>query len=173
LIQSCPLPDNALLSRYRNEDAYTDCYMIDISMRVSHAQYVNAFYTTFVFKLERFILKWTVSKPSTDAQAKQLADGARDSFAAWTVEARTEDQLLMCDFASRTRSWLMIVPLESDGGTRLYFGSAVVPIVDFRTGKSTLGLGVRLLLGFHRIYSVVLLYAAKSRLEALQAKELI
>ena len=135
--------------------------MTEIPASISHAQFVNAFYTTPLFKLERFILTWTVSKPSTDAQAKQLADGLTDNFAAWTVEARTEDQLLMCDFMSRTRSWLMTVPLERC--TRLYFGSAVVP----RTGKSTLELGFRVMLGFHKPYSVALLYAAKLSLENL------
>jgi hypothetical protein len=75
-------------------------------MSVSQAQYVSAFYTTFVFKLERLILKWTVSKPSTDAQVKRLADGSIDSFAAWMVEARSQNQLLMCDYQRLTRSWL-------------------------------------------------------------------
>ena len=160
-IQPCLLPDEALLGRYSSNGSYTDCYMTEIPIPVSQAQYVNAFYTTPLFKLERFILTWTVSKPSTDIQAKQLADGTRDAFAAWTVEAWTENQLLMCDFLSRTRSWLMVLPLES--GTRLYFGSAIVS----KTGKSTLELGFRALLGFHRLYSVALLHAARSRLENL------
>jgi len=167
-IKSCPLPDDALLGRYSNNGTYTDCYDTDIPMPVSYAQYVTAFYTTPLFKLERFILTWTVSKPSTDVQAKQLADGVTQAFAAWTVEARAENQLLMCDFIRRTRSWLMVVPLRS-GGTRLYFGSAVVPIVDSRTGKSTLGFIFNILLGFHGLYSVALLYAAKSRILTLNA----
>ncbi len=157
-IQTCPLPDNALLGRYSRNGSYTDCFMTEIPVLASHAQYVNAFYTTPLFKLERFILTWTVSKPSTGTQAKQLANGTRDAFAAWTVEARAENQLLMCDFVSRTRPWLMVA--SSEKGTRLYFGSAIVP----KTGKSTLEFGVRLLLGFHRLYSVALLYAARLRL---------
>ena len=157
-IQTCPLPDEALLCRYSRDGSYTDCYMTEVPISISHSQFVYSFYTTPLFKLERFILTWTVSKPSTDTQAKQLADGLTDKFAAWTVEARAENQLLMCDFASRTRSWLMTVPLERC--TRLYFGSAVVP----RRDKSTLGLGVRGLLGFHKPYSVALLYAARLRL---------
>jgi len=139
--------------------------MTEIPISVSHAQYVNAFYTTPLFKLERFILTWTVSKPSTDAQAKQLANGLTDKFAAWTVEARAENQLLMCDFANRTRSWFMIAPLEKS--TRLYFGSAVVP----RTGKSTLEFGYRSLIGFHKMYSVALLYAARARLKKTKGDE--
>lgn len=163
-IRSSQLPENSLLVKYRKiAGAYTDCYTTDVSTSVSHAQYVNAFYTTSVFKLERFILKWTVSKPSTDDDAKRLADGISDAFAAWKVEARTENQLLLSDFINRTKSWLMIVPLIS-GGTRLYFGSAVVPAKTTGTGKSSLGVIVRPLLGFHKIYSVALLYATKRRL---------
>jgi hypothetical protein len=128
---------------------------------------VTAFYTTPVFKLERLILKIAVSRPSTDAQVKQLAAGSIDAFAAWYVEARTENQLLLSDFSCRTRSWLMVVPAANASctRTRLYFGSAVVPAENPGTGRLTLGLGFRALLGFHRLYSGVLLYAAKSRLE--------
>jgi len=170
-VQPYPLPADSLLGRYHSDNgSYTDCYATETAIPVTHAQYVNAFYTTFVFKLERFILTWTVNKPSTDAQAKQLAEEARDAFAAWTVEARAENQLLMCDFVSRTRSWLMIEPFES--GTRLYFGSAAVPTTNPKTGKSSLGLFFIALIGFHRIYSLVLLYAARKRLEALHKKEL-
>lgn len=140
--------------------------MTDVVGSVSHEQFVTAFYTTSVFRLERMILKWAVSKPSTDAQAEQLASGAIDAFAAWHVEKRSDNQLLVSDFYGRTRSWLMIAPLKTNSGpvTRLYFGSAVVPVADAKTGRPTLGRGFRALLGFHKIYSKVLLYAAKSRL---------
>lgn len=135
---------------------------------ISHARYVAAFYTTLVFKLERLILKWAVSRPSSDAQAGQLAAGEIDSFAAWRVESRAESQLLLTDLRGRTRSWLMTAPIETrnGAGTRLYFGSAVTPVERFRTGKPALGPVFRALLGFHKIYSQVLLYAAKSRLIA-------
>jgi len=168
-IESCAIPDNALLGKYLKEGTYTDCYVMDITGRITHSQYVTAFYTTCVFKLERLILRLCVSRPSTDAQVAELAVGTIDEFAAWHVEDRCENQLLLCDFKSRTRSWLMVVPLI-DGGhvrTRLYFGSAVVPVVNARTGESSLGFVYRGLLGFHKLYSVVLLYAAKFRLESL------
>ncbi len=165
-IESCDIPDNALLAKYRKGGSYTDCYVIDVSHAVTHAQYVIAFYTSLMFKLERLILKLTVSRPSTDAQVAQLAIGALDGFAAWHVEDRCENQLLLCDYSGRTRSWLMAVPLAHDSGvwTRLYFGSAVVPVINPKTGESSLGLVYQALLGFHKLYSVVLLYAAKSRL---------
>ena len=166
-VESCSIPEGALLNSYLREGTYTDCYVTEIRGSVSHVQYVLAFYTTRVFKLERLILKLAVSRPSTDAEAKQLATGSIDEFAAWYVEARSDNQLLMCDVQRRPRSWLMVVPLESDSGmrTRLYFGSAVVPVKNSRTGKVTLGFVFRALLGFHRVYSVVLLSAARSRLE--------
>jgi len=162
-IESCSIPASALLNNYLREGIYTDCYVTDIRESVSHAQYVLAFYTTRVFRLERLILKLAVSKPSTDAQAKELATGSIDEFAAWHVEARSENQLLLSDFHRRTRSWLMVVPITGAGDTRtrLYFGSAVVPVKNTRTGRLTLGPGFRALLGFHRLYSKVLLHAAR------------
>jgi hypothetical protein len=167
-IQPCSLPDGALLSKYSRDGAYTDCYMTELSDAVSHAQYVAAFYTTWVFKLERLILKYAVSRPSTDAQAELLAAGTIDSFAAWHVERRCENQLLMCDFRGRTRSWFMLSPLQPSGhaGARLYFGSAVVPVKNPKTGVSGPGFGFRALLGFHRIYSQILLLAARESLHS-------
>ena len=165
-IESCDLPDGALLGRYAINGGYTDCYATNVSAAVSQAQYVSAFYTTPLFKLERVILKVALSMPSTDAQARQLADDAINAFAAWRVEDRTENQLLLTDFRGRTRSWLMVAPttVEGGAGTRLYFGSAVVPVKNAGNGKPAVGLGFRLLLGFHQLYSMALLRAARWRL---------
>lgn len=166
-IQPCDLPEGALLHKYRGNGAYTDCYVTEVAWPVSQAEYVEAFYTTTVFKLERQLLTSFASRPSTDLEAGQLAAGALSSFAAWSVEGQTSHQLLLCDFAGRTRSWLMAVPVEDGnhtGRTRLYFGSAVVPVVNASTGKATLGFAFRALLGFHKVYSRVLLHAAKARL---------
>jgi len=165
-IKPCELPQSALLRKYVYKGAYTDCYFTEIATRVSHAEYVYGFYTTGVFKLERLILKWLVSKPSTDSDAKRLACSEVDTFAAWSVEDRAPNQLLLCDYQQRTRSWLMVAPIESGGeGTRLYFGSAVVP-VRAKSGEVTLGSTYSALLSFHKLYSRVLLKAASSRLAA-------
>jgi hypothetical protein len=166
-ITSCPIPESALLKSYLRDGAYADCYVTEIAKPVSHAQYVEAFYTTAVFKVERLILKWWVARPSTDAQARELAAGTADSFAAWDVEDRSENQVLLSDLSGRTRSWLMVAPCMGEGGpcTRLYFGSAVVPRRNAKTGRLALGFEFRALLGFHKLYSRVLLSAARSRLE--------
>lgn len=157
-IDKIPIPANTMLNKYTLiTGGYTDCYMTEISRTVPFPEYILAFYTTPLFKLERSILL-TVSKPSTDHQAGQLADGLTERFAAWTVESRNGNEILLCDFLSRTRSWLM---MRSDGmQTQLYFGSAVVP----KTGEASLDVGFRAMLMFHKVYSVLLLYAAKSRL---------
>ena len=163
----CPLPDDALLARYARTDAYTDCFRTEISGAVSFVEYVAAFYTTPLFKLERAILKFAVARPSSDADASRLAAGETDSFAAWYVEARAENEILLCDFRNRTRSWLMVSSLHDETGTRtqLYFGSAVTPIRDRHFGKPSLGWGFTALGWFHKLYSVALLYSAKSRLQ--------
>ncbi|WP_028104451.1 hypothetical protein [Pseudoduganella violaceinigra] len=147
------LPSDALLQRYRLQGDYTDCFAIDVPGQVSHAAFVEAFYTSAPFKLERLLLALCVARPSRDVEARALANGQREEFAAWSVEGRAPNQLLMCDYAGSTRSWLMAAPVGQ--GTRLYFGSAVVSA---RQGRA-----FRALLGFHKLYSRILLRAAASR----------
>ena len=103
-----PLPERSLLSPYQAKGDYTDCFTIDAVGEISRSRFVLAFYTSGLFKVERFILTWFVATPSTDEQAAQLADGQSDRFAAWTVESREQDQIVLCDYQGRTRSWLMV-----------------------------------------------------------------
>jgi hypothetical protein len=161
-----PAYPSTLLDQYAINGSYVDCYSTEIPGRVSFPEFVFAFYTSPLFKLERLILKLTVSKPSTDTQARQLANGEIERFAAWRVENRSENEILMCDYLGRTRSWLMVAPVNTGEGdrTRLYFGSAVVPTRNPKTGKRSLEFGFRALLGFHKVYSVLLLYSARSRI---------
>jgi hypothetical protein len=162
LIRKEPLPDHALHAGYARQGSYADCYSTDIDRQVGLAGFVAAFYTTWLFKLERAILALLVNKPSTDEQAAAIARGQRQDFAAWTEEARAGDQLLMCDFQGNTRSWFMVAPVG--GVTRLYFGSVVVRRRDPATGQLAMGRGFSLLLGFHKLYSRALLRAAHARL---------
>jgi hypothetical protein len=173
MIRSCPLPSDALLNRYLASGAYADCYVTEVARRVSHAEFVEAFYTTAVFKLERWVLRVFVSRPSTDAQAGQLARGELGSFAAWSVEGRAPNQLLLSDLSGRTRSWLMVAVAENSDfvGTWLYFGSAVVPVRSLKTGRTGLGPVFTALLGFHKLYSRVLLLAAGHRLSRKAAND--
>lgn len=168
-IQLCKLPLKALLSRYQQQGVYTDCYSVEVPRAISHSEYVEAFYTTALFKVECFILATFVARPSTDLQAKQLATGEVETFAAWSVEGKAENQLLLCDFLGRTRSWLMVDAdeMSNPASTRLYFGSAVVPKLNAKTGQASYGFGFHALLGFHRLYSRALLRSAVCRLARL------
>lgn len=161
-IQTCDLPENALLARYRDEGAYVDCFSTDVDGAWSHAEYVEAFYTTPLFKLERWLLAWIAKCPSTDEQARSMARGELSVFSGWTIEARDAKQVLLCDVRGHTRSWLMTC--ECARGTRLYFGSAVVVMHETRSGAKQLGGSYRVLLGVHKLYSRMLLGAAARRL---------
>lgn len=155
-----PLPAGALLEKYaQRPELYTDCFATAIAQPVNFEAFVAAFYTTWLFKLERVILALALGLGSSDAQASELARGERETFAAWRVEARTSNQLLLD--AGSTRSWLMLSLERSESATRqmLYFGSAVVAT---RGGRLTWP--YRALLGFHKLYSRLLLAAARRRL---------
>ncbi|MEM1091949.1 MAG: hypothetical protein AAF552_13270 [Pseudomonadota bacterium] len=163
-----PLPDDALLQRYANgwekpgKPPYTDCFVLRCKKSVSLEDYVRAFYTSRLFRLERWLIRLAARRPSTDQQVAELAAAQREDFAVWTVEARREHELLLKDLGGRTRSWLRVS--AASGGTDLWFGSAVLPKVDRDRGRSTLGWVFSALLGFHKIYSRGLLVAAARRL---------
>lgn len=166
-IEKTEPPSDSLLKHYAEIDGcYTDCYVVDIDCVVSFPDFVTAFYGTWLFKLERFVLAHFASRPSTDEQARQVANSQIDHFAAWRVEDRAKNQLLMCDMSERTRSWFMTAPIsdQSQNPTRLYFGSAVVPRDATRNEKPSLGFIFTALLGFHKLYSRALLSAAKTQL---------
>jgi len=162
-------PEDALLKTYRGGvhperwGRYGDCFSVRVAGVVSLADFVFAFYTSPVFRIERWLLRAFVGAPSSDSGVRALADGSAASFAAWYVADRTTTQLLMCDRYERTRSWFRVLALEG-GGTLLQFGSAVVAAPDKGTGAATRSRGFRLLLGFHVLYSRLLLNAARNSL---------
>ena len=125
-------------------------------VRFSLEEFVYAFYTAALFRCERLILK-LIGRGSSDADALRLVQNDSERFAAWTVEDRTQDQLLMCDFRSRTRSWFMV--RNHDQISTLYFGSAVIA-PDNTDPRSS----YRILLELHRTYSRLLLRGAVRRL---------
>lgn len=156
VVEAVP-PPGALLHRYGGAGGYADCFTARVPGEVSQAAFLEAFYTTPLFKLERLVLAVLLAKPSTDLEARRLAAGETDRFAAWTVETQEADQILMCDFMGSTRSWLMALP--EGASTTLHFGTAVVP----RKGGG-MGGGFRAMLPLHRLYARALLRAAVRRL---------
>ena len=160
MIRAEALPKGTLLERYRDGGGYTDCYVTEVDGTVAHSEYVRAFYTSWLFKIERFILAWVVNKPSNDSEAAVLTEDGADGFAAWSVEGRSSNQLLMCDYQKRTRSWLMTEPLDSGRRTRVYFGSAVVALRPNGHKHRAFGTAFHLLVGSHKLYARALLRAA-------------
>ena len=160
----CDVPADAALSAYARRGAYTDCYAVVLPRVITQAEYVEAFYTTAVFKVERWLIARFLSRPSTDTQARQLAQGALSTFSAWSVEQQQPNQLVLA--VGGTRSWLMASAdhESSPPSTKLYFGSAVMPRRGGGTGHAAMGWRFRALLGFHKLYSRVLLGAAGRRL---------
>jgi hypothetical protein len=160
------LPEAALLRQLQRNGGHTDCYTTQLPMRVTQAEYIEAFYTTPLFKAERLLLRLLASKPSTDQGARDLAQGRSDAFAVWRVAQRRPEQILLTDMTGRTSSWLMAVPDEGPERvtTRLFFGSAVTGRTNHTTGRREMGLVFHALLGFHKLYSRLLLQAAAARL---------
>ena len=162
-IHTGPHPDESLLAEYAaRPGCHTDCYFADVAGTVTLAEYIAGFFATPVFRLERKILGLKRALRTTDADVARLANGQSTRFAAWEVEARDEQQVLLAVKNSPIRTWLMAIPTSS-GGTRLYFGSAV--LARETTGSDTPKLDplVRGLMGFHRLYSRILLASAKRR----------
>jgi len=172
-VEEQPVPYDALLKTYRGGDRpelwgqYGDCFSVRADRAVTLSQWVFSFYTSPLFRIERFILNLLAGTPSTDQQAWSLAEGRRETFAVWAVGARTTDQLLMCDRYGKTRSWFRVVP-QLSGGTELQFGSAVA---SRRRPDGTSGMTGRfqILLSFHKIYSRLLIGAAKIRVMSARA----
>jgi hypothetical protein len=167
-VQPCEIPLNSSLRKYGDGVDFADCYVTDVPGTVSQAAFIEAFYTSPLFKLERTMLGCLASRPATDADAHQLAVGLVSKFSAWRVEAQSSSELLLTDITGRTRSWLMALPIavpESVPRTRLYFGSAVVPLPSTGRQKARMGWLFHALLGFHRQYSRLLLRAASRRVQ--------
>jgi hypothetical protein len=161
--KACPLPEQALLAAYLHQADYLDCFVVDVDGPVSLADYILAFYTSPAFKPERILLGVLLRMPSTDDDAYRLAHAASDRFAAWHVEQRSDNQILLCDYQKRSRSWLMAMPLSqtnTNGGTRLYFGTAMMPVEKTKMGRAIGRSMIWSLTWFHKIYARKLLQAA-------------
>lgn len=152
------VPEASFLDAYAKQGAYTDCYALSVPGHIELPPYIEAVYTSPLFKLERWILATLARLPSTDEQARQIALAQRSTFAAWKVEQRSDREILLD--AGQTRLWLSVDAGHSgEPSTILLFGSAVVPLRP--SGK--FGFVFHALLGVHRLYSKLLLSAAAKR----------
>jgi hypothetical protein len=156
-----PPPGSLLGQLAQARGAFADAYTLPFPRAVTLAEFVEAFYTTRLFKLERALIA-LLGRRSGDADVHALAAGVGTRVAAWTVEARRPDELLMHEDSGATRSWFKVE--AGEGTTTLWFGSAVVPRRRGPGGEPRFGGLFHALLGFHRWYSRALLRAAARRL---------
>lgn len=167
LIYPCEVPANSLLRVYKDGVGYADCYVVEVQGSITQKDFIEAFYTSHLFRIERTILKYIASSPATDDDAKQLAAGMATRISAWRVEEQSASELLLADFTGRTRSWLMAKPvcgLATPSTTLLHFGSAVVSQKSRGAREPSMGWLFHALLCFHRLYSRLLLLAAIRRI---------
>jgi hypothetical protein len=169
-IEQQAVPSDSLLKTYRGGarpehwGLQGDCFAVVVDAPVTLSDFVVAFYTSPVFRLERLILRILARAPSMDSDVQSVADGSGTLFAIWRVGERTATQLLMCDCFEKTRSWFQVVPLAGGAATVLRFGSAVSSSRNRETGTLSMGRWFRWLVGFHVLYSRILLSAARRRL---------
>lgn len=165
-VKSGSIPEGAMLGTYAAKSGcYTDCFFVDVPGPVNLSDFILNFFNTPVFRLERKLLNLFGSHPSTNDDVVNLASGAGDSLAIWKVEKRNNDQLIMAVGKGPIRSWLMVSPTEINANTsRIYFGSAVLPTSFDPSGEPKMDKLLHLLLGFHKLYSRILLGSAKRRL---------
>ena len=161
-------PEDALIAPFAAKDVhYVDAFHTMVSGHVTLQEFIEVFYMTPLFRAERLVLRIAAKRPSTDADVRALAAGETTRFAAWDVEARQADEILLADLSGRTKSWLSVERV--DAGTRLWFGSVVVP-VEVR-GTLKLGPVFDTLLGAHKLYSRLLLSSAARRLGSSRSTE--
>lgn len=164
-IRKQEVPSGTLLEEYGSQGNYVDCYKAEMPDEIAFVRFVEAFYSSTCFKPERFLLRALLGKPSTVEDIRALAEGRSDHFAAWTVEGRSDRELLLCDFQQATRSWLMLTKREQ-GGAELWFGTAVVlRSQGMSISRQWLALVLTIVFGgFHRLYSRALLWGAVKQL---------
>lgn len=160
-IEETSAPEGSLIAPFAAaEGHYADAFRI-ADFTAELPDFIQAFYTTPLFKAERLVLRVTGGLRSSDAEAAALAGGDVARFAAWTVEGRGVDEILLGDISGRTKSWLSVA------GGDLWFGSVVVPVE--RRGKLVLGPVFDSLVGAHKLYSRMLLASAAGKLKVAAA----
>lgn len=157
------IPEWSLLAPYAQPPHYTDHFCISVSAEVTVEQWTAAFFSSRVFRLERFLLNRVFRDKATDDAARALSQGRSDAFSAWTVERRGQGQLLLK--SGITRTWLAAAPRvatngSADGTTELYLGSAVLGAFE----RSIAAWVLRTTLVPHRAYSRALLRSGKRKL---------
>ena len=145
------------------EGCSADAFKDNVKFPVSLEEFIQAFFGSNAFQMERTLLK-IIGKPYVSpADIKALAASQQTQFAIWQVEAQSDHEIMLKVGNGPIRSWLMVLP-EQNGKTSLYFGSAVLPQDKTKNGTPQIGFLFRALIGFHNFYSRLLLNSATKKL---------
>lgn len=102
------LPKSACLNDYEHHaGVYTDCFQTELPKGGTLESYINAFFNTWLFRIERMILSTAAKKPVSDEDIARLAQGTSNTMSAWQVERRDADQILLEVPQPPIRTWLM------------------------------------------------------------------
>lgn len=161
-LHSGSAPEGALIRRYTTSPGgYSDCFYVDIPADVTLSDYILAFFSTPIFRMERLLLNLIPSGRSNAQCVLDLASGAGERMAGWKTETRNENQLLLAVGNGPIRTWLMVQGNQpANEKTRLYFGSAVLPTKMTKEGRPQLASVFQLFLSLHIIYSRLLIWWA-------------
>lgn len=158
-VRKSEIPATALAQSYLEATmTRVDCYKISTPDQLSLEDFVGQFYRGRLFRFERIMIKIVTGHASSEAQLKALLAGESKTFSAWTESARTDSQLIMCDYQGRTCSWFMVEPNET--GTDLYFGTILKPTNYFKRGEWLSKPIFTAFLPIHGLYSRLLLSQA-------------
>lgn len=140
-----------------------DCFRLDVPGHVPIERFAHAFFTSWLFKLERLVLPVA----TTDDLAKDFAYSRVNEFAIWTAKERTDSELLAVWAEQHSpasgATWMRVVHGKDDEGkpkTCLEFGSAIAP-GDMPYQKAVMAVAVPL----HLAYSGLLLGAAAGNID--------
>lgn len=162
MVRAVDIPSGTMLKAYQaQEGCYTDCYAVDVAGAPDIERFIRIFFDTSIFRLERRILALSGLEATHADDVDALARGHRSRFAAWRLEGKTADELMLRFERPSGRTWLHVADVpDQSGQARLFFGSALLPGARDNDKRPTIGWSLHAFLPFHRLYARMLLRAA-------------
>ncbi len=75
-VVACSIPEGGLLQAFADTDGnYTDCFQGNLPGHVTFQGFIEAFYTPWLFWLERAVLTVMLRRRITDQEVRALAQG--------------------------------------------------------------------------------------------------
>ncbi|MTI09151.1 hypothetical protein [Curvivirga aplysinae] len=164
-VKETAIPLNSFMNFYHESPGHhADAFVGQIDGIVTLEDYILAFFDSPIFRIERSILSLFLLRRIKQSEIKELASGRSQQFALWKTKKRNEEELLLEVGDSQIRTWFH-TEQEQSNKTKLYFGSAIVPDTTSKNAKEGIGFTFRFFMGFHKLYSRILLQSALKKLK--------